>query len=160
MICVNKQNYTASVINQTKKCNISVLTKHTPFSIFKRFGFQSGATIDKFQDFEDIKLSKNGVCYLTKYSNAFISLNVVETLDLGTHFGFICTIGESKTLNNDTSLTYEYYMNNIKPIPPKTNKKVGWICKICGYVYEGEVLPKDFICPICKHGVDDFEKLK
>lgn len=160
MICVNKQNYTASVINQTKKCNISVLTKHTPFSLFKRFGFQSGATVDKFQGFEDVKIAKNGVSYLTRYSNAFISLNVVETLDLGTHYGFICTIGESKTLNNDTSLTYEYYMNNIKPIPPKSTKKVGWICKICGYVYEGEVLPKDFICPICKHGADDFEKLK
>ena len=160
MICVNKQNYTASVINQTKKANISVLTKHTPFSLFKRFGFQSGATVDKFQGFEDIKLAKNGICYLTKYSNAFISLNVVETLDLGTHFGFICTISESQTLNNDTSLTYAYYMENIKPVPPKTNKKVGWICKICGYVYEGEVLPKDFICPICKHGAEDFEKLK
>ena len=160
MVCVNKQNYTAEVLKETKKANISILTKHTPFSIFKRFGFQSGKNVDKFCNFEDVKLAKNGIYYLTKFANSYISLDVIETIDLGSHYGFVCTISETKALNSDTSLTYDYYMNEIKPIPPKSTKKVGRICKICGYVYEGEELPKDFICPICKHGVEDFEKLK
>ena len=161
MICVNKNNYSAETIKHTKKANISLLTKHTPFALFKRFGFQSGKTNDKFVDFKDFKIAKNGVNYITKNTNAFISLDVKETLDLGTHYGFICEISQSESLSKEESLTYEYYMNEIKPIPPKSEtKKVGWICKICGYIYEGEVLPPDFICPICKHGVADFEKLK
>ena len=159
MIAVNKANYSAETILKTKKCNISILTKHTSFDLFKRFGFQSGRTINKFEGFNDYKIAENRINYLTKFANAYLSLEVKDVLDLGSHYGFILYIKSSTLLNNEESVTYDYYQKNIKPIPPKETKKKGWICKICGYVYEGEVLPKDFICPICKHGVADFEKL-
>ena len=159
MIAVNKANYSAETILKTKKCNISILTKHASFDLFKRFGFQSGRTVNKFEEFNDYKIAENGINYLTKFANAYLSLEVKDVLDLGSHYGFMLYIKSSTLLNNEESVTYDYYQKNIKPIPPKETKKKGWICKICGYVYEGEVLPKDFICPICKHGAADFEKL-
>ena len=159
MIAVNKANYSAETILKTKKCNISILTKHASFDLFKRFGFQSGRTVNKFEGFNDYKIAENGINYLTKFANAYLSLEVKDVLDLGSHYGFMLYIKSSTLLNNEESVTYDYYQKNIKPIPPKETKKKGWICKICGYVYEGEVLPKDFICPICKHGAADFEKL-
>lgn len=160
LISVNKQNYTAEVLKETKKANISILTKHTPFSLFQRFGFQSGRTADKFSGYFDCQLADNGINYLTKYTNSYLSLKVLDVIDLGSHYGFIVEITHSKVLNCEASLTYEYYFQNIKPVPPKTTKKKGWICKICGYIYEGEELPPDFICPLCKHPASDFEKIK
>ena len=160
LISVNKQNYTAEVLKETKKANISILTKHTPFSLFQRFGFQSGRTTDKFSGYFDYQLADNGINYLTKYTNSYLSLKVLDVIDLGSHYGFIVEITHSKVLNCEASLTYEYYFQNIKPVPPKATKKKGWICKICGYIYEGETLPPDFICPLCKHPASDFEKIE
>ena len=156
---INKHNYSAEVVKETKKANVSILSVNTPFSVFKNFGFQSGKDVNKFETFKDYKVSKNGLTYLTKYANAFISLDVISCEDLGSHYLFIATISESQQLSKEESLTYSYYMSNIKPKPARSEKKInGWICKICGYVYEGEVLPKDFICPLCKHGAEDFER--
>ena len=160
MISVNKANYSAETLIKTKKANLSILTTKTPFDVFKRFGFQSGRNVDKYDGFSNVEKANNGINYLTRFANAYISVEVIEVLDLGSHYGFICSIVDSKVLNDDESLTYAYYMREIKPQTTKTNKKKGWVCKICGYVYEGEVLPKDFICPICKHGAEDFEEIK
>lgn len=154
-VAVNKQNYTCVTIKKTGKFTVSILTQETPFEVFRRFGFQSGREVNKFDDFQEIDRCSNGLIYLTKFSNAFISANVIDTIDCGTHLLFIAEVDEAKILSQELSVTYEYYFANIKP---KTDKKVkGWVCKICGYVYEGDKLPKDFICPICKHGADDFE---
>ena len=159
-ISVNKSNYTAEVLKNTKKANLNVLTESTTFELFKRFGFQSGRNADKFEGFKDYKIAENGINYLTKNSNTVFSLNVVEALDLGSHIGFICTIESSEVLNNEPSVTYAFYQSNIKPKPKKVeNQKKGWVCKICGYFYEGEELPPDFVCPLCKHGAGDFEKV-
>lgn len=160
LISINKQNYTAEVLKETKKANISILTKHTPFSLFQRFGFQSGRTTDKFSGYFDYQLADNGINYLTKYTNSYLSLKVLDVIDLGSHYGFIVEITHSKVLNCEASVTYEYYFQNIKAVPPKATKKKGWICKICGYIYEGEELPPDFICPLCKHPASDFEKIE
>ena len=159
-VSVNKNNYSAETILETKKFNVSVLNTHAPFALFKRFGFASGRDTDKFKDCKDFAVAANGINYITRYSNAFFSLEVQQVLDLGSHYGFICTIAEKKQLSHEKSVTYDFYMENIKPKTPREVKKVGWICKICGYIYEGEVLPPDFICPLCKHPASDFEKLK
>ena len=161
MICVNKLNHTAKVVSETKKCTLNILNTHTPFALIKRFGFASGKDTDKFADFNDYRIGSNGLPYLTKYINSYINLKVEEIIDLGSHYGYICAIESSKAVTNEASLTYTYYQDNIKPKAPRNEKKVkGWICKICGYVYEGEELPKDFICPLCKHGASDFERIK
>ncbi len=160
MVSVNKQNYTAEIFKNTKVANLSILTRYCPFEIFKRFGFQSGRNVDKFCDFDCYALSNNGLPYITKFANSYISLKVVDIIDLGSHYGFICEQSDSKQLNNEESVTYSYYLKSIKPKPVvNETKKVGWRCKICGYVYEGKELPKDFVCPICKHGIEDFEKI-
>ena len=160
MISVNKQNHTADTLKKTGVCNLSVLTKHTSFDLIKRFGFASGKDVNKFENFNDYKIAKNGVNYLTKNTNAYISLKVKDVIDLGSHYGFILEVVDKELLSNEESLTYEFYQKNIKPLPSKDTKKKGWICKICGYVYEGDVLPADFICPLCKHGASDFEKIE
>ena len=161
MFAINKRNYSAEVIKDTKKATVSLLSTNTPFSIFKNFGFQSGKDVDKFENISYTKRDKNGLLYLTKYTNAYISLDVDEVMDLGSHFGFIASIGETKQLSKEKSLSYSYYMENIKPKPARSEKKInGWICKICGYIYEGEDIPANFICPLCKHGVADFERIK
>ena len=160
MVSVNKQNYTAEIFKNTRVANLSILTKYCPFEVFKRFGFQSGRNVDKFCDFDYYALSNNGLPYITEFANSYISLKVVDIIDLGSHYGFICEQSDSKQLNNDESVTYSYYLKFIKPKPiVNETKKVGWRCKICGYVYEGKELPKDFVCPICKHGIEDFEKI-
>lgn len=160
MVSVNKQNYTAEIFKNTRVANLSILTKYCPFEVFKRFGFQSGRNVDKFCDFDYYALSNNGLPYITEFANSYISLKVVDIIDLGSHYGFICEQSDSKQLNNDESVTYSYYLKSIKPKPiVNETKKVGWRCKICGYVYEGKELPKDFVCPICKHGIEDFEKI-
>lgn len=157
-IAVNKMNYTNKMIQNTKKFNISVLSENTKFEIFKHFGFQSGANVDKFVNFADTKRSPNGVLYITKDTNAFMSAYVKQEIDLGSHTLFIGQLVASEILSDVPTVTYDFYQKNIKPKPEET-KKSGWRCKICGYVYEGEELPADFICPWCKHGIDDFEKI-
>lgn len=162
-IAVNKANYTHDMILNTGVFNISVLSEKVPFDVFKRFGFQSGKDSDKFEGFENsIKRSANGLVYVTEGANAFISAKVVESYDYGTHTLFVAELTEGAVLNEDPSVTYAYYFDHIKPKPqPKIEeKKTGWVCKICGYVYEGDPLPADFICPLCKHGADDFEKIE
>ena len=158
-ICVNKANYTHDIIHETGEFNISILSEKADFSIFKHFGFQTGRAKDKFADFKDAVRSNNGLFVITKGTNAFISGKVVQEVDLGTHTMFIADVTDGGVLNQDPSATYSYYHANIKPQPQKTTVK-GWRCTICGYIYEGEVLPEDFVCPICKHGADDFEKIE
>lgn len=157
-IAVNKRNYTTAMIQKTRKFNISVLSEKADFNIYKHFGYQSGKDVNKFENFSDAKRSPNGVLYITSGTNAYMSAYVQQEIDLGTHFLFIGQLVASENLSDDKSATYEYYQNNVKP-KPETNNKKGWRCKICGYIYEGEELPADYICPICKHGAVDFEKL-
>ena len=157
-VAINKQNYSHDVIRTSGIMNINCLTVNTPFSLFQRFGFASGRDTDKFYRTEPPH-SANGLIYLPRYSNAFFSLKVEQYLDLGTHGLFICAVTESQVLSNDESMTYAYYHANVKPKPEKKPEKTGYVCKICGYVHEGDTLPADFVCPICKHGAVDFEKL-
>ncbi|MBN7772352.1 flavin reductase [Clostridium aminobutyricum] len=158
MIALNKQNYTHDIIDATKAFNVSVLTTQVPFELFKRFGFQSGRNVNKFEGFEFTERSENGILYINKYTNAAISCDVYSQVDLGTHTMFLADVKDAIVLNNEETVTYSYYQSNIKPKPAETAKK-GWRCKICGYIYEGEELPADFICPVCKHGASDFEKI-
>ena len=157
-IAVNKANYTCEMVQRTKKFNISILDEGTSFDVFKNFGYQSGRSTDKFANFFDTKRSPNGVLYITKNTNAFMSAYVKQEIDLGTHILFIAQLVEAEVLSDKPTVTYDYYQRNIKPKPQATVKK-GWRCKICGFVYEHENLPADYICPICKHGAVDFEKL-
>ncbi len=157
-VCVNKSNFTHDMIVKSRKFNLSVLSEKADFEIFKRFGFLSGRDTDKFADYSNAKRSENGVLYVTQAVNAFMSANVTSVVDCGTHSIFIAEITEAQILNDDKSVTYEYYFANIKPKPEK--KKKGFVCKICGYVYEGDNLPEDFVCPLCKHPASDFEELK
>ena len=133
---------------------------HATFDLFKRFGYQSGKTVDKFKDYPDYRLAKNGLPFIAKNSNSYLSLECVEVIDLGSHYGFVCKVVDGVELSKEASVTYTYYLDNIKPKPARDEKKViGWRCKICGYIYEGKDLPKDFVCPICKHPASDFEKI-
>lgn len=157
-IAVNKSNYTLEMIEKSGVFNLSVLTEETPFSLFQHFGFKSGRTENKFTDFEHKKRSANDLYYLTKYTNAYISAKVVNMIDCGTHMMIIAEVTQALTLSDKESLTYDYYFKNIKPRPDE--KKKGYVCKICGYVYEGDPLPEDFICPLCKHPASDFEPLQ
>ncbi len=157
-IAVNKKNYTNEMIQRTKKFNISILTESAKFEVFERFGFHSGRDTDKFADFVDTKRSPNGVLYITQNTNSYMSAYVKQEIDLGSHTLFIAQLVAAETLSEEPTVTYTYYQNNIKPKPQKTEKK-GWRCKICGYIYEGENLPPDFICPWCKHGAIDFERI-
>ena len=158
-IAVNKLNYTNEMIQKTKKFNISVLSENTKFEIFKHFGFQSGKDVDKFANFSDVKRSPNGLLYITRDTNAYMSAYVKQEIDLGSHTMFIAQLVAAETLSDVPTATYDYYQKNIKPKPEEKTEKKGWRCKICGYVYEGEELPSDFICPWCEHGVEDFEKI-
>ncbi len=157
-ICVSKMNYTNEMIKNSKKFNISILTKDSKFDIYERFGYKSGKDTDKFASFDDTKRSGNGILYLTKNANSYISVDVKQEYDFGTHTMFLGEVTDSECLSDTESVTYEYYQKNIKPKPEKTAKS-GWRCKICGYIYEGEILPEDYICPLCKHGAVDFEKI-
>lgn len=158
-VAINKQNYTHDMIMNTGIFNVSILTEKSQFSTYQNFGFKSGRDEDKFEKFT-FKRAENGVVYIPEETNAFISAKVVEKIDLGTHTLFIADVTDAEVLSEDKSVTYEYYHKNIKPAPKKEDeKKTGWICTICGYIYEGEELPPDFICPLCKHGAEDFKKL-
>lgn len=162
-IAVNKANYTHDMILNTGVFNVSVLSQKASFDIFKRFGFASGKDTDKFAGYEEhASRSANGLLYVTEGTNAFMSAKIIDSYDYGTHTLFIAELTEAAVLNQDPSVTYAYYFDHIKPKPqPKIEeKKTGWVCKICGYVYEGDELPQDFICPLCKHGADDFERIE
>jgi flavorubredoxin/flavin reductase (DIM6/NTAB) family NADH-FMN oxidoreductase RutF len=155
---INKANYSHHVIKQTGKMNVNCLSVDAPFSVFENFGFQSGRNTDKFAGWE-VKRSDNGLVFLPRYINSFMSLKVEEYVDLGSHGMFICSVTEARVMSDRETMTYAYYHSNVKPKPDTEGKK-GWVCKICGYVYEGEELPEDFICPLCKHGAADFEPIK
>ena len=159
-IAVNKANHTHDMIQRTGVFNLSILTESAPFELFQRFGFQSGRDVNKFDGNPyEIRTSDNGLVYLNQHANAFISGKVVDALDYDTHTLFVAEVTQAQTLNAEASVTYAYYFDHIKPKPaPKQDDKPGWVCKICGYVYEGEDLPDDYICPLCKHPAADFEK--
>ena len=158
-IAVNKQNLTHDMILRTGVFNVSVLTEKVPFKVFQHFGFQSGRDTDKFAGWEGPR-SANGLCYLPEYTNALLSGRVISTADYGTHTLFVAEVTEARILSEEPSVTYSYYFQHIKPKPqPQAEQKKGFVCKICGYVYEGDTLPEDFICPLCKHGAEDFEPL-
>ncbi len=157
-VTINKQNYSCDVIAKTGILNISTLSQEAPFSVFQNFGFQSGRDTDKFADFSHTRRSGNGLLYLDKYANAYISCKVISQVDLQTHVIFICDVVQCMNLNKVETMSYTYYLNNVKP-KPETEKK-GYVCKICGWVYEGDTLPADIVCPLCKHGAADFEPIK
>ena len=157
-VTINKQNYSHHIIKQTGIMNINCLSVDAPFKVFEVFGFQSGRNVDKFADCTPLR-SDNGLVFLPRYINSFMSLKVEQYIDLDTHGMFICSVTEARVLNDRETMTYTYYQNNVKP-KPETEGKKGYVCKICGYVYEGEELPEDYICPLCKHGAADFEEIK
>lgn len=156
---VNKQNLTHDMVLKSKSANISILTTDAPFSLFKNFGFQSGSETDKFADFSGAVRAENGILYLSKHTNAVVSLKVIKAEDCGTHTLFTADVTAAAVLSDKESVSYDYYFENIKPKPQLPEQKKGYICKICGYVYEGDDLPEDFICPLCKHGAEDFEPI-
>jgi len=158
LVCVNKANYSYGTIKTTKKLNVNVLDVTAPFDVFKAFGFVSGRDVNKFENCSPLR-SANGLAVLPKYVNAYISLEVENYVDLDTHGMFICKVKESKVLSPNQTMTYSYYQANVKPKPEVASKK-GYVCKVCGYVYEGDDLPSDYVCPLCKHGASDFEKIK
>ena len=156
-VTVNKLNYSCDVIAKTGKLNISTLSQDAPFALFQRFGFQSGRDTDKLEGFEHIQRSSNGLVFLDKYANAYISCKVINSVDLGTHIMFICDVTQCVNLSKAETMTYNYYFQNVKP-KPEADKK-GFVCKVCGWVYEGDTLPEDIVCPLCKHGAADFEPI-
>jgi len=157
-VCINKDNYSHHVIKQTGIMNINCLSQDAPFSVFQNFGFQSGRSADKFAG-QEILRSDNGLAFLPMYINSFMSLKVDDYVDLDTHGMFICSVTESRVISHVETMTYTYYQQNVKP-RPETEGKKGWVCKVCGYVYEGDELPEDFVCPLCKHGAADFERIE
>lgn len=157
-VTINKENYSHHIIKQTGKMNINVLSIDAPFSVFEKFGFTSGRNVDKFADCEPLR-SDNGLVFLPRHINSFMSLKVDQYVDLDTHGMFICEITEARVLSDKETMTYSYYYDNVKP-KPETDGKKGFVCKVCGYIYEGDTLPEDYICPLCKHGAADFEEIK
>lgn len=156
-VCINKANYSHHVIRQTGIMNVNCLSTEAPFKVFQNFGFQSGRNVDKFASCEPLR-SDNGLVFLPRYINAFMSLKVEQYVDLDTHGMFICTVTEARVISNVETMTYTYYQSNVKPKPDTEGKK-GFVCTVCGYIYEGDELPDNFICPLCKHGVADFEPI-
>ncbi len=156
-VTINKENYSHHVIKQTGKMNVNCLTEEAPFAVFEKFGFASGRNVDKFADCELLR-SDNGLVFLPRHINAFMSLKVEQYVDLDTHGMFICSVTEARVLSDKNTMTYTYYLDHVKPKPEIEGKK-GFVCKVCGWVYEGQELPEDIICPLCKHGAADFEKI-
>ena len=157
-VTINKANYSHHIIKQTGVMNVNCLTVDAPFKVFETFGFQSGRNVDKFADCTPLR-SENGLVFLPRYINAFLSLKVEQYVDLESHGMFICSVTEARTISDRETMTYAYYHANVKP-KPQTEGKKGYVCTICGYVYEGAELPEDFVCPLCKHGVQDFEPIQ
>lgn len=160
-VTVNKANYTHDLIASSGVFTVSLLDQSAPFGLFQHFGFQSGRDVDKFKDLS-VKEDGNGVPYLTRASCGYLSCKVVSSMDLGTHTQFLADVIDAEALDGTAPVSYAYYQEHIKPKPqPKEESPVkGWVCTICGYIYEGETLPEDFICPLCKHGVEAFEKIQ
>ena len=156
-VTINKQNYSFHTIQKTGVLNVNCLDVSAPFSVFQRFGFQSGRTADKFEGLEILR-SDNGLTFLPRYINSFMSLKVEDYVDLDTHGMFICTVTEARVMSDADTMTYTYYQKNVKP-KPETEGKHGFVCKVCGWIYEGDELPDDIICPLCKHGAADFEPI-
>ena len=154
---INKANYSHHVIKQTGVLNVNCLSVEAPFSVFQQFGFQTGRSVDKFAG-QTVRRSDNGLVFLDKYINAFMSLKVEQYVDLGTHGMFICSVTEARVMSDQDTMTYTYYQKYVKP-KPQTEGKKGFVCKVCGYIYEGDELPEDYICPLCKHGAADFEPI-
>ncbi len=157
-VTINKANYSHDVIKESGKMNINCLSVEAPFDIFKTFGFVSGRDVNKFENKEVLR-SDNGLVFLSRYINAMMSLKVENYLDLETHGMFICSVDEARVISDKETMSYSYYLDNVKPKVQSDSKK-GYVCLICGYIYEGEPLPEDIICPLCKHGATDFKKLK
>ena len=164
-IAVNKSNHTHDMVLATGAFNLSVLSESAPFALFQRFGFQSGRDVDKFAGFaEHAQRGENGILYVTQGTSAWLACRVVTTIDLGTHTLFLADVADGDTLSKEPSATYAYYQANIKPKPqtpaaPPAGGKKRWVCTVCGYIYEGDFLPDDFICPVCKHPASDFRPL-
>lgn len=159
VVAVNKQNYTHDMIVKTGTFNVSILTENSKFSTYKHWGFQSGRDVDKMETIT-YQRAENGVIYLTEETNAYICAKVVSMTDLGTHTLFLADVTDCEILSEDESVTYSYYQKNIKTAPAAADKKKGFICTVCGYVYEGDTLPDDFICPWCKHPASDFKRIE
>ncbi len=157
-VTINKENYSHHVIKQSGVMNVNCLSVDAPFSVFERFGFASGRNTDKLADCKPLR-SDNGLAFLPRYINSFMSLKVESYVDLDTHGMFICSVTEARVISDSETMTYTYYQNNVKP-RPETEGKKGFVCKVCGYVYEGDILPDDIICPLCKHGAADFEPIE
>ena len=157
-VCINKANYSHHIIQQTGVMNVNCLDVSAPFAVFQRYGFQTGRSADKFAGVEELR-SDNGLRFLPQYINAFMSLKVENYVDLGSHGMFICTVTEARVMSKKDTMTYSYYQSNVKPKPDAAGKK-GFVCKVCGWIYEGDTLPDDLVCPLCKHGAEDFEPLK
>ncbi|MDE6915215.1 MAG: flavin reductase, partial [Lachnospiraceae bacterium] len=158
VVAVNKNNYTHDMIVRTGTFNVSILTENSKFETYKHWGFQSGASVDKAEGIS-YQRAENGIIYLAEETNAYLSAKVVSMTDLGTHTLFLADVTAGEVLSQDSSVTYSYYQNNIKTAPAAADKKKGFICTVCGYIYEGDVLPDDFICPWCKHPASDFKAL-
>lgn len=160
-IAVNKANFTRELIEKSGKFNLSILSEEAGFETFRHFGFQSGRDVDKFASYTGCERSANGLYYITAGTNAFISAAVEQSVDLGSHILFIAAVDDMEVLSQSPSATYAYYQSSIKPKPAQqpVAGKTAWRCTVCGYVYEGEELPADFICPLCKHPASDFEKI-
>lgn len=156
-VAINKNNLTCEIVQKSNMLSLSVLSETAPFSLFQHFGFQSGRTTDKFVNYP-FALTKQELPYLKDHTTAFIDCKVKDVIDLGTHMLFIASVNDCELLSGEKAMTYSFYHDFVKPRPEASSAK-GWRCTVCGYVYEGEELPPDFICPWCKHGVEDFEKI-
>lgn len=159
VVAVNKKNYTHDMIVRTGVFNVSVLTENSKFDTYKHWGFQSGADVDKTEAIT-YKRAENGVIYMAEETNAYLCAEVVSATDLGTHTLFLADVTDGAVLSEDSSVTYSYYQKNIKSAPADAGKKKGFVCTVCGYIYEGDVLPEDFVCPWCKHPASDFKRIE
>ena len=157
-VAVNKKNYTHDMIRRTGSFNVSVLTEDSKFDTYKHWGFQSGANVDKLEEIA-FQRAENGIVYIAEECNAYISAKVISATDLGTHTLFLAEVTDAGVLSDGESVTYSYYQKNIKAAPKTDGKKKGFVCTVCGYIYEGDVLPEDFICPLCKHPASDFKPI-
>ncbi len=156
---VNKANFTAEMLDYTDNVTLSVISEDAPFSLFTRFGFQSGRDAEKFENFDGVKRCENGVLAVTEGTNAYLTAHVDEKIDLGRHVLVVATVTGGKVLSSVPSASYAYYHAHIKPKPQEsTGGKTVWRCSVCGYEYEGDELPADFVCPLCKHPASDFER--
>ena len=158
-ISVNKGNKTHDMIMDSGRFNVCALTTDAPFSLFQRFGMQSGRDVNKFVGFEDVQRADNGLLVLTRYTNAYFSAKLSRTVDLGSHTLFIAELEDAQVLSDQPACTYGYYQSDIKP-KPQPKKKEGWVCSVCGHIYEGKELPEDYVCPLCRHGKEDFRPLE